>query len=339
MSFAADLGRWYDRAFRDLPWRRTRDPYTVLVSEIMLQQTRVQTVLPYYARFIELFPTAEALARAPEPELLAAWSGLGYYSRARNLQRAAARVVEQGTFPSDYAGLRDLPGIGDYTAAAVASICFDLPYAAVDGNVLRVTARLTADAGDIMARATRERLRSAASSLLDRRNPGRFNQGMMELGATVCLPRNPQCLLCPVSRHCRALAEGSQHELPVKRARRQPVRIDETLLVVERRGNLLLHQRDNSESRLAGFWELPIAGELPGAVIVETVGEFHHSITHHQYRFTVARANVGRKPHRFQWITADQLEALPLSTTARKALQTCKSSPRKSKISQIPPAR
>lgn len=325
MSFAADLGRWYDRACRDLPWRRTRDPHAVLVSEIMLQQTRVQTVLGYYRRFLELFPTVEALARAPESELLAAWSGLGYYSRARNLQRAAARVLELGAFPSDYEGLRQLPGVGDYTAAAVASICFGEPHAAIDGNVLRVMARITADPGDILAGGTRERLRSAVNRLLDHRDPGRFNQGMMELGATLCLPRNPQCLLCPVATHCRAVAEGKQAELPVRRAGREPIRIQQTLLVVEKRGNLLLYQRDGSERRLAGFWELPSSEDLPGAEIVEAMGEFRHSITHHHYSFTVVRANVSRKPPRFQWISAEELTVLPLSTTTRKALKTCKS--------------
>ena len=201
---AARIGRlllaWYARGHRDLPWRDTRDPYRIWVSEIMLQQTRAQAVIPYYHRFLERFPSVEALAAAAEDEVLALWSGLGYYSRARNLRLAARQIVDSGGFPRSYEGIRGLPGIGDYTAAAVASIAFDLPYAVLDGNVLRVVARVANDAADISAARTRERFRAMAQGWLDAAiEPGHFNQALMELGATVCLPRKPLCLVCPLA--------------------------------------------------------------------------------------------------------------------------------------------
>ena len=310
---------WYARFARDLPWRRTRDPYRILVSEVMLQQTRVAAVLPYYERFLERFPDAGSLAGAGEDELLAAWSGLGYYSRARNLQKAAQRIVELSGFPRDYETIRGLPGAGDYTAAAVASIAFDLPHAAVDGNVLRVLSRLLNDAGDISAASTRARMREQAHRLLDRKRPGHFNQAIMELGATVCLPREPKCLLCPLVDCCEAHRFGTQTQLPVKLRRAAPVRIDKTLLVIERRGKLVLWQRRDG-TRLRGFWELPEAEQLPRARIGRRLGSFHHSITNHTYRFAVVGAFVPRIPREFSWIPANQLKQIPLSTTARKAL-------------------
>jgi len=184
-SIRTKLTRWYARTKRDLPWRRTRDPYAIWISEIMLQQTRVAAVIPYYERFLRRFPDAAALAEASEQELLAMWSGLGYYSRARNLQKAARQMVERGTFPNDYASLRELAGVGDYTAAAIASIAFGLPHAVVDGNVRRVIARVIND-----GHANPQEL---ADRLLDQRDPARWNQAVMERGATSCLPREPLC--------------------------------------------------------------------------------------------------------------------------------------------------
>jgi A/G-specific adenine glycosylase len=192
-SIRAKLAAWYDGARRDLPWRRTRDPYAIWVSEIMLQQTRVAAVIPYYERFLQRFPSPDALAQAPEEELLAMWSGLGYYSRARNLQKAARQITEAGDFPRAYTAIRELAGVGEYTAAAIASIAFDLPHAVVDGNVRRVLARLMND-GNLD-------VQQAAERLLDRRDPARWNQAVMELGATICLPREPRCGECPIARH------------------------------------------------------------------------------------------------------------------------------------------
>ena len=212
----------------------------------MLQQTRAQAVIPYYQRFLERFPTVEALAAAAEDDVLALWSGLGYYSRARNLRLAAQRIVAAGGFPRDYDAIRALPGIGDYTAAAVASIAFDLPHAVLDGNVLRVVARVENDAADIASGRTRERFRAIAQEWLDPREPGHFNQALMELGATVCLPRNPLCLVCPLAGCCRARQEGTAAQLPVKLRKTEPVRLDGVLLVVRNRGRILLRQRDAS---------------------------------------------------------------------------------------------
>jgi A/G-specific adenine glycosylase len=303
-----------------LPWRKTRDPYRILVSEIMLQQTRAQAVIPYYEIFLKSFPTAQDLADASEAEVLRRWSGLGYYQRARNLQRAARQIVECGAFPREYEAIRELPGVGAYTAAAVASIAFGIDRAVVDGNVMRVIARFTADAADIGASATKIRFEKIASAVLDRRDPGRFNQAMMELGATICLPRNPLCLLCPVSADCQARLQGLQSQLPVALKRTQPVRVEATLLIVERGGKILMWRRNPDARRLGGFWELPSSEELPKARKQEALGSFRHSIMNHRYIFTVVRATVSGAASRFQWFDRAQLEGIPLSTTSRKAL-------------------
>ena len=286
----------------------------------MLQQTRAQTVIPYYEKFLERFPTARSLAQAGDKELLRLWSGLGYYQRARNLRKAARQIVKSGGFPGDYNGIRELPGVGAYTAAAVASIAFGIDRAALDGNVLRVIARLTGDAADIGAAATRARFETVAGEWLDRRNPGRFNQAMMELGATICLPRNPLCLLCPVSAGCLAREQGKQSQLPVKLRRTSPVRIEARLLAIERAGKILLWKRGADSRRLHGFWELPWAEDLPKARELQAVGSFRHSITNHNYIFTVVRAALARAGSRFQWLEVSRLNGLPLSTTTRKAL-------------------
>ena len=315
------LLEWYRQGHRDLPWRRDTDPYRVWLSEIMLQQTRAQTVIPYYERFLERFPTLEALAAAREPDVLAAWSGLGYYSRARNLRRGARQVVDAGGFPRDYAAIRALPGVGDYTAAAIASIAFDLPHAVVDGNVLRVVARIENDFADIGASRTRARFREVVQEWLDPRQPGAFNQALMELGATVCLPKNPLCLLCPAASVCRAFMEGTAGELPVKLRRIEPVQVESLLLVVRRRGRILLRQRDSDARRMAGFWELPTPEELPRARIGRSLGAFRHTITHHHYKFAVAEASATNHRPPFHWFEPLDLGHIPLSTTARKALR------------------
>ena len=316
----ATLRRWYERGHRKLPWRATTDPYRIWVSEIMLQQTRAQAVIPYYERFLKRFPTVESLAASEEEEVLTLWAGLGYYSRARNLRRAAQQVADSGGFPREFDALRALPGIGDYTAAAIASIAFHLPHAVVDGNVLRVVARHENDAADIGSARTRERFREIAQSWLDRPHPGVFNQAMMELGATVCLPRNPLCHDCPLAPGCEALAAGTVAQLPVKLGRKEPVRIEGTLLIVRRRGRLLLRQREPDVRLMAGFWDLPTPADLPSARIGHCFGEIRHSITHHQYTLQVAAATVRVPKGPFRWFADEELTQVPLSTTARKAL-------------------
>jgi len=210
-----------------LPWRRDKDAYRVWLSAIMLQQTRVAAVIPYYERFLARFPTVEALAEAPTDEVLRLWSGLGYYSRARNLQRAAQQIVAKhaGQFPEDQDDALALPGIGAYTAAAILSIAFDQEHAVLDGNVARVLARLFAMRGDLREPARWQRLQRSADELLERKTPGDWNQAMMELGATICTPRAPQCLLCPVAEYCTARKQGMQEEIPEKRKKRAPVSV------------------------------------------------------------------------------------------------------------------
>ena len=301
------LTRWYDRSKRDLPWRRTRDPYAIWISEVMLQQTRVAAVIPYYERFLRRFPDPAALAEAPEAELLAMWSGLGYYSRARNLQKGARQIAERGAFPGTYAKLIDLAGIGTYTAAAIASISFGLPHAVVDGNVRRVIARITNDG--------HADTQSVADQLLDRRDPARWNQAIMELGATICLPREPRCSECPIAAHCKARAAGTAKDLPLKKAKPAPEHFNKTLLVIRRGRRFLLIP----SPRVEGFWDLP--EPFPGTRAGAVLGEFNHTITHRHYRFMVREGTVAKAPKGARWNSEAQLEEIPLSTTAKKALK------------------
>jgi A/G-specific adenine glycosylase len=260
------------------------------------------------------------LAAAAEDEVLTLWAGLGYYSRARNLLGAAREIVSAGAFPRDYAGWRALPGIGDYTAAAIASIAFEQPHAVLDGNVLRVVARMENDASDTGASVTRERFHAIAQSWLDRSRPGAFNQALMELGATVCLPKNPMCPSCPLAGQCQARHAGTAAQLPVKLRRDEPVKIEETLLIVRRPGRILLRQREADASRMAGFWELPSSADLPQARVQRYLGEIRHTITRHRYRITLAAATSRTPEGPFRWFRVTDVNDVPLSTTARKAL-------------------
>ena len=311
---------WYRENKRDLPWRRTVDPYRIWISEIMLQQTRVAAVIPYYDRFVARFPDVAALARASEQDVLTAWAGLGYYRRARNLHRAAKQILERGGFPRDYAGIRQLAGVGDYTAAAIASIAFGLPYAAIDGNAARVLARLTAESGDIDAGVVRRRLRAAADSVMDPKHAGEFNQAVMELGAMVCLPQRPQCELCPLARECGARQAGLENELPLRSIRPETTQLERQLLVIERAGKVLVWQRPSESRRLAGFWELPESEQLDGARRTGEPVTFRHTIVNTSYFFEVFRAALRGTPDGFRWLSKKELDEVPLSTTAKKAL-------------------
>ncbi len=226
-TFRRQLLDWFRQFQRDLPWRRTKDPYRIWISEIMLQQTRVATVIPYYERFLARFPDVRALAVAPEEDVLRLWSGLGYYSRARNLQKAAKQIVVRhgGEFPREEDAVLALPGIGSYTAAAILSIAFGAKQAVLDGNVARVLARLGALRGDARESRQWKSLQEMASRFLDSKSPGDWNQAMMELGAVVCTPRAPQCLLCPVAKFCRARKLGEPESFPEKRKKREAVQI------------------------------------------------------------------------------------------------------------------
>lgn len=259
-----DLLSWYTTHYRPLPWRQSLNPYHIWISEIMLQQTRIEAVVPYYDRFLRECPDVRSLATLPEERLLKLWEGLGYYSRARNLQKAARIIVERydGKLPADYESLLFLPGIGEYTAGAIASIAFGIPVAAVDGNVMRVLARLMGDDTDVMSSGAKHHFADLVKELLPDTQAGRFNQALMELGETVCLPRiNPNCTQCPWNAYCRAHIEGSVQMLPV-RSKKKPRRIEDrrvaVVIVVGDTPRVLLHKRP-SNGLLAKLWELPNA--------------------------------------------------------------------------------
>ncbi len=308
---AALLG-WFDAHKRDLPWRRSRDPYAIWVSEVMLQQTRVQAVLEHYAAWMLRFPAISALAAATEPQVLAVWSGLGYYRRARLLHRAAQVVVAEhgGRLPETEIGLRALPGVGEYTAAAVASIAFGERAPVVDGNVERVFARVLA-----LRLPARAEVRAGAAALLSPERPGDGNQAVMELGATVCLPRNPLCLQCPVQPWCRTRGEH-----PVAARRPLVARSIVYGLAWDGKGRVLLRQRAENASLMAGMWELPeLEREPDGAEILLRV---RHSITVTNYSASVVRLAADRKPGAGEtWCAPDELAALPLTGLARKVLR------------------
>ncbi|WP_219835664.1 A/G-specific adenine glycosylase [Paenibacillus sp. R14(2021)] len=260
--FSTELLLWYKANKRDLPWRMNRDPYRVWVSEIMLQQTRVDTVIPYYERFMAQFPTAAALAEAPEPEVLKCWEGLGYYSRARNLQAGAREVLSLhgGTVPDDKAAVAALRGVGPYTTGAIMSIAFNRPEPAVDGNVMRVLSRYFCLEEDIAKPATRVNIEKLAASLIPEGEAGDFNQALMELGALVCTPKSPGCLTCPVMMHCEGRMAGKAQVLPIK-TKAKPPRPETRIAALitgsgSHAGKLLVRQRPES-GLLAQMWELP----------------------------------------------------------------------------------
>jgi A/G-specific adenine glycosylase len=338
---AEDLLAWFDRHRRDLPWRKTRDPYRIWLSEVMLQQTRVETVLPYYERFLARFPTVGALAAAEVDEALALWSGLGYYRRARQLHAAARQIAAAGgELPRTLAGLLALPGIGAYTAAAVGSIAFGIAVPVLDGNVERVASRLLAEEGDPRAGAARSRLLAKAAELLDPARPGDGNQALMELGATLCTPRRPRCLLCPLRPGCRAAESGDPERYPPPRRRRETETLRLAAFVVERDGRVLLFRRPEDSDLLAGTWELPwvrTEGEegSPEAGLAARyggrwrlgprLGAVRHGITYRDLLVEVRQADVEgsgevREGVAAGWYDGPGRAGLPLSSLVEKAL-------------------
>ena len=324
-NLRAELIAWYERHRRDLPWRRTRDPYAIWVSEIMLQQTRVAAVMERYEAFMERFPTVAVLARAPEQDVLALWSGLGYYRRARMLHKAAQVVASSGRgMPKSAAELLALPGVGAYTAAAIASIAYEEPIAVVDGNVERVLCRLRGwHANGGHARKV-ERL---AARLVDEKRPGDFNQAMMELGATVCLPRNPQCLVCPIAACCKT--RGEHKTAPRPRAVVREVGYALCLRHTLRRSanesaEVLLEQRPEHVSVMAGIWELPSLREIPQKHVRMTV---RHAIMNVNY--VVRVREVGEKElgelavagGERRWVPLREAGGMALTGLARKVIK------------------
>ena len=319
---------WYDAGARVLPWREDPTPYRVWVSEIMLQQTRVEAVKPYYERFLTALPTVQALAEAPEEQLLKLWEGLGYYNRVRNLQKGAQTVMERfgGQIPASFEELRTLPGIGDYTAGAIASIAFQLPVPAVDGNVLRVISRVLCRYDNILDPKVKRRVEGELRQILPRR-VGDFNQSLMELGAMVCQPNGPpKCLLCPLGQLCRAYAQGVAEELPVK-TKPKPRKVQDrtVFLLFSKEGRLALARRPE-KGLLAGLWELPAAEsalDRKGALAwLESLGgegelspgpKAKHIFSHVEWHMTSwVVTGVGELPG-FAWAAGEELrQAYPL---------------------------
>jgi A/G-specific adenine glycosylase len=336
-AFRKALLAWFARRRRAMPWRGTRDPYRIWLAEVMLQQTRVAAVTPYYERFVRRFPTVRALARAREADVLRHWAGLGYYSRARNLHRAAKRIVagHNGRFPRTLQDALALPGVGRYTAAAVLSIAYDEPLAALDGNVARVLARLDAVHGDLRALRRWRKLEERAQALLEARAPGDWNQAMMELGATVCTPRAPRCAECPVARWCRARALGIAERLPAKRAKPATVEVElAAAIFLDRAGRTLLVAADGGAdakffARLPQFPALRVvrdaADELSRALRArlvlnrerfEPLPAVRHSVTRHAVTLLPFLVRVRRLP------AVAGAMAVPLARVARLAVSS-----------------
>jgi A/G-specific adenine glycosylase len=342
----ASLLRWYRRHRRDLPWRRTRDPWAIWVSEAMLQQTRVETVIPYYERFLHRFPDVGTLARADLEDVLGLWAGLGYYSRARNLHGAAREVMERfgGRIPGSAEELRTLPGVGRYTAGALASIAFDRAEPVLDGNVTRVLARLHGIREDVGRPAVQARLWDEAARLARGPQPGDLNQALMELGARVCTPRGPDCPACPVADACRARRAGEVEAIPRPRRRPAPRRVRAVAVLVVRRGRVLAVRRVET-GPLGGLWELPGseigARERPERALgpalaaatglavrgVEPLGVVTHLFTHRRVETHVFRARAapgrvhlaGWAAHR--WVAPAELRSLAQGRATRKAIE------------------
>lgn len=336
---------WYYHHRRDLPWRDETLPYRIWISEVMLQQTQVTTVVPYYHRFLERFPALAALAAASPDDVLKAWEGMGYYARARNLHRAAVEIFEryEGQFPTTYAELRTLPGFGDYTAGAVASIAFGEVVPAVDGNVKRVLARLFAIREEVGRGPAARQLREIAAALVDPDSPGDWNQALMELGATVCLPQTPRCLLCPLNDLCQARLQGLERELPVKPAKKVLPHYDVTAAVIRENGKILIAQRP-PEGMLGGLWEFPGGKVENGETLAEglrreikeelgleiAVGEpivtVKHGYTH--FKITLhafACRLIAGQPQAlgvadWRWVTLAELDTFAFPRTDRKII-------------------
>lgn len=333
-AFKTNLIEWYEKNRRNLPWRKTKDPYKIWVSEIMLQQTKVDTVIDYYKKFIKKYPTVEALAQADEQEVLKMWEGLGYYSRARNLHTAAKEVVAtyDGIIPNEPTLLGELKGIGPYTKGAIASIAFDLPEPAVDGNVMRVLSRTLLLQDNISEAKTRKRMENIVRDLISIHNPSAFNQGLMELGALICTPRSPACMICPVQTECRAFFEGMQHQLPVKlKKKKQRVEPYIVLLLKNHEGKIAIEQRPN-EGLLANMWQFPMIKKdlIKDDVIKESVettydisytnmrkvGKLRHIFSHIIWELDVYEADSNDQIARdLQFVSVNSLTSYPFSVS------------------------
>lgn len=341
--FIRDLLLWYSRNQRDLPWRRTNDPYAIWVSEIMLQQTQVQTVISYYTRFLKLFPTVSSLARSPLQTVLKSWEGLGYYTRARNLQRAAQMIMERwkGKIPSDPALLESIPGIGRSTAGAIASIAFERPAPLLDGNVRRVLCRILEIRKDPTTPQVQNQLWKFSQNLLPSRRVGMFSQAMMELGAVICLPKNPNCDHCPVKIQCTANRSGTQTLIPTKKPARSIPREEVAVAIIQRGPFILMAPRPN-KGLLAGLWSFPEIPNTGSATKQSTVLDAfskisqmklklikplnpvvhtysHKKVTYLPFLFHTQNRRCS-KNMRFRWVELANVPTYPLSTATLRIL-------------------
>lgn len=336
------LLRWYDAVKRDLPWRKTQDPYHIWLSEIMLQQTRTETVKGYYARFLTLFPTVEALAAAPQERVLKAWEGLGYYSRARNLQKAAQVIANEhnGVFPSTYEGILALPGIGPYTAGAISSIAFGLPVAAVDGNVYRVASRFFGIREDVGSPKVQKQIREIVTCSIPHERPGDYNQALMELGATLCCPGTPKCEGCPWGSLCDAAREGDADLLPVHEKKRPPREVEMAVCLLTWEHRLMVQRR--SERMLSGLYVFFLLEDETRPLQVQAIlrenglkaafegeiGDAKHVFTHRIWRMKLLRYTLLEEPdtawlERFHahMVTRQEMDALPFPSAMNAAVQ------------------
>lgn len=342
--FQKRLLSWYSQHARDLPWRQTNNPYHVWLSEIMLQQTRVDQAKPYFERFVASFPTPEHLASASQEDVLRLWEGLGYYSRARNLHKAARQVVDdfQGKLPEDHNELLKLPGIGSYTAAAVASIAFNKPHGVLDGNVIRVLTRLTCNGDDVTKGKTRKALQLLSDHLVSHKQPGDFNQGMMELGATICKPQKPNCAACPVQAFCCAFAAGNMESFPVAKKKAPVPHYDIAVAIIQNEKNQFLIQRRPEDGMLGGLWQFPggrqetdesleatciremkeeldISIEIEAPFYTLSHAYTHFKITLHAFLCSLHKDTLNTdKEGPLRWVAIDQLSAFPFSRSNRR---------------------
>ncbi|WP_216830527.1 A/G-specific adenine glycosylase [Alkalihalobacterium elongatum] len=345
-GFQEQLVHWFEEHQRDLPWRKTKDPYRIWVSEVMLQQTRVDTVIPYYNNFVHKFPTLQDLAFAEEQQVLKAWEGLGYYSRVRNLQTAVREVVEEygGKVPDTKKEISQLKGVGPYTAGAVLSIAYNKPEPAVDGNVMRVISRILLIEEDIGKAKTRPIFESALTKLISQHKPSEFNQGLMELGALVCTPRSPGCLLCPVREHCRAYYVGKEKSLPIKEKKTKVKVKDMAAIVLRNQKGEVLIQRRPDTGLLAKLWQFPniettkskksepdclkdfISTELGMSVkIGEEVQKVEHVFSHLVWNITVYEGTVIEENQLnnegTRWVDANSIESYPFPVSHQKIIE------------------
>lgn len=323
---------WYTQNKRDLPWRKTTNPYHIWVSEIMLQQTQVKKVIPFYLRFIKILPTLKNLAETSENDVLNLWSGLGYYRRARNLLLGAKLILKNhsGKVPEEWSEIRKIPGIGDYTASAILSIAFGKPYSVVDGNVIRVSSRLFGLKGDPQSKKFQEKIRTKLQDIIKKYNPSDFNQGMMELGALICAPENPQCLACPLNKDCFAFGKNLQNELPLKATRQKIENLSKIAVIIKNKDRFLLTKQRKS-SYLNDMWLFP---EIDSKDVNEfqnkyglrlklkaKLGNTKHHITFRRMNYTIFEATLQnkisqRKP--FKWIRVNELDQIPHSSLTQK---------------------